>query len=191
MKKIILIVLLVIISGCSSPLPKNTNEPIHKEVTNNNSAGLDQPPATSEVISPSQEPQYSDKDIEGIFTPPNFTVNKFEIVHKDKKIEFTMDYIFNEKLYTILKSGITYSFVIVYPEPVQSIFDKKGSDIIPGKISSDGRLNYSLSFGEEIDVEISEDQFKTILDDMEYQLHVLNSKGEVFQMFPTFRYMIE
>ncbi|WP_410772019.1 hypothetical protein [Fontibacillus sp. BL9] len=191
MKKAIFILLLIFISGCSSTLQRDTNESNNKEVTNKNSTEIVQPLVTNEVLTPSQDIQYSDKDIEKIFLPPNFIVKKFDIVHKEKKIEFSMDYIFNEKLYAILNSGITYSFVIVYPEPVQSILNKKNSEIIPGKISSDGRLNYSLSFSEVIDAEISEKQFKTMQDNMEYQLHVLNSKDEVFQIFPTFRYMVD
>lgn len=189
MNKIVFILLLVLISGCSSALPTNTNK--LKEVTDNNLNEIIQPSVTNEIISPPQDIQYSDKDIEKIFLPPNFIVKKFQIVNEDEKIVFSMDYIFNEKLYTILNSGITYSFVIVYPEPVQSILNKKNSEIIPGEISSDGRLNYSLSFSEITDFEISENQFKTLQDNMEYQLYVLNSKDEVFQMFPTFRYMVD
>lgn len=189
MNKIVFILLLVLISGCSSALPTNTNK--LKEVTDNNLNEIIQPSETKEIISPPQDIQYSDKDIEKIFLPPNFIVKKFQIVNEDEKIVFSMDYIFNEKLYTILNSGITYSFVIVYPEPVQSILNKKNSEIIPGEISSDGRLNYSLSFSEITDFEISENQFKTLQDNMEYQLYVLNSKDEVFQMFPTFRYMVD
>lgn len=188
MNKVVFILLLILMSGCSSA-PNNTIE--LKEVTDNNQKEIIQPSVTNEIIAPPQDIQYSDKDIEKIFLPPNFIVKKFEIVNRDEKVVFSMDYIFNEKLYGILNSGITYSFVIVYPEPVQSILNKKNSEIIPGEISSDGRLNYSLSFSEITDFEISEDQFKTLQDNMEYQLYVLNSKDEVFQMFPTFRYMVD
>jgi len=141
---------------------------------------------------PDDSVQYTDKDIEDIFLPPNFIVTKFDIDLKEKNIEFNMDYIFNEKLYNILKSNVEYSFVIVYPEPVQKIINKKNSDIISGKINLDGQLNYSLSYIEKLESEIDEKQFNEVIrDDMSYQLYILNSDDKVFQIFPTFRYMVD
>lgn len=189
MKKalLVLISLAFILTSCS------TKSPHDKEIKNKSTIS---DPTTitpeNQPKSPDESVQYTDKDIEKIFLPPNFIVTKFDIAHKEKKIEINMDYIFNEKLYNILKNDVEYSIVIGYPEPVQKIINKKNSDIFPGKINSDGRLNYSLSYIEKIESEIDEKQFnKVIRDDMTYQLYILNSKDEAFQIFPTFRYMID
>lgn len=185
---VLLVAMLVILTSCSNPLPNNKgSENIAKEENKKPMS----PKSSVTTEEPSKAPKYTDKDIEKIFLPPNFVVKKFDIAHKKRKIEFAMNYSFNEKLYSILKTGVSFSFMIIYPEPVQQILNKKSSNIFPGKVNSEGQLNYSISFAEELESDIDEDQYKEIKDNMEYQLYVLNSKEEVFQIFPTFRYMID
>lgn len=186
MKKTVILVLLSLSFMLTSCSIKSS---LDEEINNSNSKTIIEKHQTQ---IPDDIIRYTDKDIEKIFLPPNFIVTKFDIVHKEKNIEFIMEYIFKEELYNILKNNVEYSFVIGYPEPVQKIINKKNSDILPGKINSDGQLNYSLSYIEKIESEIDEKQFNEVIrDDMTYQLYILNSEDKAFQIFPTFRYMVD
>jgi|GEM_PF-2564420 len=181
----LLMISIVILSGCQN---NNNNESTLK-----NEATQQPIPSSSMENNDNENIEDEKKSYENMFFPPNFVVKKMDFHYEDKKLDITLEYVFNAELYHLLKEdNADFSFIITYPEDLVTILAKEQSELINAEeIKDDGKLNYKMQYTETFEDEITPEQFAAIARNMSYNLYILNSEEKVFSILNGFRYQAD